>query len=315
MNRRRFLALTAAPFLFRASSVLGATIPRALVTCDTESRIAIVDLVAGRVLGSIPVASGPKSVERVGTGLALVCHTGSGLVTIVDGRAGAVRHVLHGFGEPRYTARHPDGVHAFVTDSGRGVVGALDVRRGVVLGSVDLGGPARHVTLAPDGRTLWTALGSSASRVSIVDVSDPARPRLLHNFSPPFLAHDVGFFPDGQRTWITAGTAEAMAVYDAGRRLRLLRTDPGPQHVTFGTGVAYVTSGVAGTFRLQSLSDGSIRRETRVPVGSYNVQSGPGGLVLTPSLVHGTLCVLDARGRLVHTVKVSASSHDACFVF
>ena len=86
-------------------------------------------------------------------------------------------------------------------------------------------------------------------------------------------------------------------------------TSPSPR------GVAYVTSGVAGRFRVQSLADGSIRRETRIPVGSYNVQSGPGGLVLTPSLTQGTLCILGAAGSLLHTVQVSSSSHDACFVF
>jgi DNA-binding beta-propeller fold protein YncE len=315
MNRRRFLALAAAPFVLRAGWAFGSTAPRGLVTCDTESRIAIVDLAAGSVLGSITVAAGPKSIERVGQGLALVCHTGSGLVTIVDGRAGSVRHLLHGFETPRYTARHPDGVHAFVSDSGRGLVAAVDIQRGRVLGTVELGGPARHLSLAPDGRTLWTSLGSSASQVAIVDVANPVRPRFVSHVSPPFLAHDVGFFPNGQQVWMTAGTAGETAIF-AGRAVsRSLRADPGPQHVTFGRGVAYVTSGVAGTFRVQSLTDGSIRRETRVPAGSYNVQSGPGGLVLTPSLAHGTLCVLDAVGRLLHTVQVSASSHDACFLF
>ncbi len=315
MNRRRFLALATAPFVLRAGSAFGATSPRGLVTCDTESRIAIVDLAAGRVLGSIPVAAGPKSIERVGRGLALVCHTGSGLISIVDGRAGAVRHELHGFAAPRYTARHADGVHAFVSDSDRGLVASVDVRHGRVLGSVELGGPARHLSLAPDSRTLWTSLGSSAHEVAVVDVSDPGRPRSVRRVSPPFLAHDVGFFPDGRQVWVTAGTAGEMAIFAGDRASRPLRADPGPQHVTFGKGVAYVTSGVAGTFRVQSLADGSIRRETRVPVGSYNVQSGPGGLVLTPSLAQGTLCVLDAAGSLLHTVQVSTSSHDACFVF
>jgi DNA-binding beta-propeller fold protein YncE len=315
VNRRRFLTLATAPFVLRAASTFGSTAPRGLVTCDTESRIAVVDLAGGRVLGSIPVAPGPKSIERLGRSLALVCHTGSGRLTIVDGRTSSVRHVLHGFEAPRYTARHPDGAHAFVSDSGRGLVAAVDIRRGQVLGTVELGGPARHLSLAPDGRTLWTSLGSSASQVAVVDVSDPARPRFVRHLSPPFLAHDVGFFPDGRRVWVTAGTAGEMAMFAGRQVLRSLPADPGPQHVTFGSGVAYVTSGVAGRFRVQSLADGSIRRETRIPVGSYNVQSGPGGLVLTPSLAHGTLCILDAAGSLLRTVQVSSSSHDACFVF
>ena len=54
-------------------------------------------------------------------------------------------------------------------------------------------------------------------------------------------------------------------------------------------------------------------RTTAVPVGSYNVQSG-GGLVLTPSLERGTLCVLRGSGRLDHELHVARSSHDACVV-
>ena len=37
------------------------------------------------------------------------------------------------------------------------------------------------------------------------------------------------------------------------------------------------------------------------------------GRLLTPSLDAGTLCVLDAEGRLRERVEVAASSHDACF--
>jgi hypothetical protein len=56
-----------------------------------------------------------------------------------------------------------------------------------------------------------------------------------------------------------------------------------------------------------------VLRETRIPVGSYNVQRA-GSRVLTPSLDRGTLCVLDGRGVLQRRVQVAASSHDACFV-
>jgi hypothetical protein len=46
------------------------------------------------------------------------------------------------------------------------------------------------------------------------------------------------------------------------------------------------------------LRDGRVLRTTATPVGSYNVQQGP-GRILTPSLEHGTLCVLDTQGRLL----------------
>jgi hypothetical protein len=51
-------------------------------------------------------------------------------------------------------------------------------------------------------------------------------------------------------------------------------------------------------------------RTTAVPVGSYNVQFRD-GRVLTPSLNAGTLCVLDAGGRIVRRTRVAPSCHDA----
>jgi hypothetical protein len=73
-----------------------------------------------------------------------------------------------------------------------------------------------------------------------------------------------------------------------------------------------MTSGDDGTFKVQTL-DGRVVRTTGIPRGSYNVQHGQ-GLVVTPSLDHGTLAVLDAGGRLLRVVKVAGSCHDACFI-
>ena len=236
-------------------------------------------------------------------------------LSIIDGHTLRLRHVLHDFVQPRYTAAHPDRRHAFVTDSGTEEVVAVDLSTGKSLGRLHLGGWARHLTLDPAGRTLWVGLGNVAAHVAVVDVSDPARPKFARTVTPPFLAHDVGFFPDGEHIWVTSGDVGKMAVYHASGEARLmLSADAAPQHVTFGAGVAYVTSGAAGTFRVHSLRDGRVLRTTPIPVGSYNVQQGTGGRVLTPSLDRGTLCVMDARGGLLHEVHVAASSHDACFV-
>ncbi len=50
-----------------------------------------------------------------------------------------------------------------------------------------------------------------------------------------------------------------------------------------------------------------------MPVGSYNVQCGL-GRVVTPSLGHGTLTILDEAGRPFRRERVARSSHDACLV-
>ena len=297
MDRRHFLALAAsAPFTWRTAL---ARPLHALVTCDAEARLAVVDLDAFRVVGSIATHPDPRAVELVGN-RAVVCHTAVGAVSVIAG--GRVRHVLRGFVEPRYVAAHPDGRHAFVTDSGRSGVVAVDVVRGIVLGRVALPGWARHITIDRVGRRLWVALGSAADHVAVVDT---ARLRRVAMLTPGFAAHDVGHAPDG-RLWVTAGEAREVAV--AGARQA---ADSAPQHVTFGTDSAYVTSGAAGTLHVLS-PNGRVLGTASIPVGSYNVQHGP-GRVITPSLDHGTLTVLDSHGVVLARVAVAGSCHDACF--
>ena len=83
--------------------------------------------------GSIATLPDPRSVELVGE-RAVVCHTAVGAVSVVA--RPCAWSTCAGLDEPRYVAAHPDGVHAFVTDSGRSGVVLVDVVRGAVLGRV-----------------------------------------------------------------------------------------------------------------------------------------------------------------------------------
>jgi hypothetical protein len=284
-----------------------------LVTADLESRLVVVDLETGRMWRYVPTLSRPRSIETVGSH-AVVAHSEIGVVTIVRSSSLSVAHVLRGFGEPRYTAGHPDGRHAYVSDAKRGEVAVLDVMAGRVLGSVAVGPHARHITIDPSGRRLWVALGPKAKEVAVIDVSDRVRPRLLRRFRPPFLAHDVGFAPGGKHAWVSSGAVNEVALYSArtGRLLARIPADEPPQHFTFKGDRVYHASGESGTLRVHA-ADGRLLRLTRIPDESYNVQQGR-GWVVTPGLGTGTLCVLDVRGRVLRTAKIARSSHDACVV-
>jgi DNA-binding beta-propeller fold protein YncE len=315
MNRREFVVAAAALAIAPEALArrLGGT-PVALVTADLESRVVAVDLSRGRILRRIPTASDPRSIEAVGA-TAVVAHTSSGVVTLVDAPTLRVRKVLHGFEEPRYTAAAGDGRHAFVTDSALRAVVVVDVIRGRVVRRLAVGGPARHVSV--EGRRLWTALGTKAHRIAVIDVWEPTRPRLLGTIKAPFLAHDVGFAPVGDRIWVTSGDRRELALFDRRTARAVIRHPTGapPQHVTFSGRLAFVTSGDDGTLHVHDAATGRLRRTTRVPFGSFNVQEGwSGRAILTPSLTRGTLCVADERGRIVRRLDVARSSHDACFV-
>jgi YVTN family beta-propeller protein len=318
VDRREFLARAAslsAVVAFAPESLFErpGRVSVALVTADLESSVVAVNVATGRVRARIDTEAGPRSIERVGS-RALVAHTEHGRISILDAPSLEVRSVVRGFGEPRYTAAAPDGRHAYVTDSGRGDVAVVDTATGRVLRRVEVGGPARHVSLDASGTHLWVSLGSKAKRLALLDVSRPERPRLAGHIRPPFLAHDVGFAPGGRTAWVTSGDRGTLAVYDlATRRIRhRLSAGAPPQHVTFLDGSAYVTSGEDGTLRIHAL-DGRRTGRIAVPKGSYNVQQGE-GVVVTPSLDRGTLCILDPDGTLRHRLRPARSSHDACVV-
>jgi DNA-binding beta-propeller fold protein YncE len=287
--------------------------PRALVTADTESHVAVVSLVSRRVLQRIATLEGPRSIQAAGGGRALVGHADAGAVTVVED--GRVRRVLRGFGQPRYAAVSPDARLAYVSDGGTGEVAVIDLAQARVVRRVPVGDGARHITIDPQGRRLWVALGSSASQIVVVGLDDPRHPRPLRRIEPPFLAHDVGFTPSGRYVWVTAGREPRTAIYATGGTapVRLFDGDRAPQHVSFGPRDAYLASGEGAVVTVRALRDQRILRRTKVPYGSYNVQRGA-GLVLTPSLGSGALTILDGRGRTHAEIDVARNAHDVCVV-
>ena len=318
VNRRQFLTGSAAaslaigldPLAFAAR--LGAP-GVALVTADLESHVVVLDLGMATTLARIKTAPGPRSIESVPGRAAVVAHTEHGLVSILDAALRTVRED-DSFGTPRYTAVHPAQPIAYVTDSARQEVVAFAVDRGEALWRTAVPGPARHIAISPDGATIWTALGTAAERLAVLDSTSPRRPKLVRAIAPPFLAHDVVFSPDGRNVWVTSGSQRQIAIYRAGsaRPTRIVAAEAPPQHVAFARDKAFVASGEDGTVRRHRL-DGALVREARVPVGSYNVAFGSGYLV-TPSLGQGTVSLLYRDGRVRWIRQIARAAHDACIL-
>jgi DNA-binding beta-propeller fold protein YncE len=319
MDRGRFLvAGTALPLALAVDPLVRAAPPKAapvaLVTADLESHVVVFRLPAGPVLRRIATGPGPRSIESGGHPLAVVAHTQHGVVSLLGGSPLDVWKELDSFTEPRYTAVHPGGALAYVTDSGSREVVAVELARGRVLARVAVPGPARHVSLSPNGRALWTSLGSTAREVAVLDTSEPRQPRLVTTIAPPFLAHDVVFSPDGRDVWVTSGSERRVALYrrESRRPARIVAADAPPQHVAFGHNEVFVASGDDGTVRRHRL-DGELLGRARVPADSYNVTFGWGSVV-TPSLGRGTLSVLDGDGPVRDVHRIAKAAHDACIV-
>jgi DNA-binding beta-propeller fold protein YncE len=326
VDRRRFLAAAGAGSLALAFNplALAARVGGSwllLVTADIESHVVVLDLGSLEPIRRIRTGPGPRSIETAHGLTAVVAHTDHGVVTLLDadtrfiyatGR-NRIRAELDRFEAPRYTAAHPRVPLAYVTDSAAEEVVVVHTERAKVLGRTRVPGPARHISISPDGKTLWTALGNASARVAVLDSSDARRPRLQRTIAPPFPAHDVVFAPDGRAVWVTSGSERRIALYRGERRpARVLEAGSPPQHVAFATEEAFVASGDDGTVR-RHRPDGELVREARVPLGSYNVTFGS-GLIVTPSLGGGTVSQLDNNGRVRAIRRVARAAHDACIV-
>src|SRR5262249_33472566 len=187
----------------------------------------------------------------------------------------------------------------------------VDLARPRVAARTEVGAHARHLTVDPRARRLWTALGFNAPAIATVDLADPARPKVRAPIDPPFPAHDVVFAPGGSRAWVSSGNERRLAIYDARsrRRLRTLAAGKPPQHIVCNGNAADVASDDA--LRVPA-PDGRLLRETAVPEGSYNVTYGRGH-VFTPALERGTLCGLGRNGRIVTAPTLARAAHGVCF--
>jgi DNA-binding beta-propeller fold protein YncE len=318
MQRRAFLELVAGGALAAALPGLAQARTRqaralAFATADDDASVVVLDLLGGRLIARVPTLSGPSSIETVGGGsVALVGHADAGAVSLLDVATLRVRHVLEGFGEPRYAAAGPGGRYAYVTDAARGELVVIDLTRGRVAARVEAGALARHLTISPDGRTLFAALGPRAQAVAMLDAANPARPRLVRTFAPVDLAHDVVVSPDGTRLWVTSGSTGRLALHDTRTLRPVLELAAGapPQHVAMAGDRVFVASGADGTMRVYR-ADGHLLRTTRIPLDSYNVTCGLGHVV-TPSLMLGTVTTLGGTGAFIRREKVTRAAHDAC---
>ena len=286
-----------------------------LATADVEASVVVLDLATGDVREHIGTVAGPSSIETVGAGaVALVGHADAGMLSLIDVASLRVRHEIEGLGEPRYAAGGPAGRYAYVTDAARGELVVIDLPRGRIAAAVHVGALARHLTITPDGRTLFASLGSKATAVAVIDATDPRHPRLVRTFTPVDRAHDVVVSADGARLWVTSGTTRRVAVHDLRSLEPLYRLAAGapPQHVAMEGRRVFVASGADGRMRVHR-ADGRLLRTTRIPLDSYNVTCAS-GRVVTPSLILGTVTTLGSTGAFIRRERVARASHDACIV-
>ena len=283
---------------------------QALVAAESENRLFLVDLRRGRVLRSVPLPAEPEYIAA-DRHVVVAVSAAAGAVTLLDRSTLRRLEVITGFASAHIPAISPSGAYAYVTDDARGTLTTIRLSDGRVSSRVLVGPGAHHMGISPDGRSLWVALGQAASRVVLLDSSDPARPRVTGAFAPGFLVHAVVFAPGGRRVWISSASGPDLGVFSAASHRLLFRVPGGapPQHIAFAGRFAYVTSGYGSTIERVSLATGRVLRRVASPYGSFELDAGS-GFVATSSLFRGTLSIYGDDLDLERTLRIAPATED-----
>ena len=290
--------------------------PVALVTAETENALLAVSLQDGRIIRRVALPADPENIEVGNGGTAVLMSTKAGAVTLLDWRSLRVIKTLRGFRAPHIAAKAADGEWVYVTDDATGMLSVIQLARTRVVARVFVGMGAHHMTVSPDGRRLWIALGERARTIVVVALRRPDRPRVVRRFDPGFEVHDLAFSPSGRTVWVTTSTRRSVEVFSAATARRLYSVPAGapPQHVAFGGRFAYVTSGYDGRIEMVNATNGQVLRSVRVPYGSFNLATA-GGRVVASSLLRGTVTELNSRLHVLRTKKVAPAARDVALVF
>jgi DNA-binding beta-propeller fold protein YncE len=308
--------LVAVAALFPAPAVAGGT-PVALVTCETKNQLVAVDPWSGRVLRRVRLAAGPEDVAASPGSTVVVTSGRAGVVTLLDWRTLRSLAVLHGFATPHIAAIAPGGMYGYVTDDASGQLAVIEFATRRVVARIEVGAQAHHIGVSPDGRQLWIALGQNARAIVLVDVTHRTHPRVTGRFDPGVTVHDLAFSPDGLQVWATSGDAPWVSVFSATSRKLLFKVaaPKAPQHVAFNYNgrAAFITSGYDSMIELANTSSGRIVRRAAVPYGSFELSTS-GSLIVTASLLRGSLTLLDDQLRIRHITQVAPVTREVALI-
>lgn len=291
--------------------------PVALVTAERQNQLLAVTLPQGRVVRRVSLPADPQNVivGPVPSPTVAVPSPKAGAISLLDGRTLRIRRVLRGFSSPHLAAFSADGRYLFVSDDGSGQLVVIRVSKPTVVARLFVGVGAHHLAVNPNGQELWIALGERARAIAFVDIRRPPHPRLLGRFAPGFTVHDLAFSPDGQQVWLTSDDETSVHVVSARTRRLLFSVPAGrpPQHVAFNYQVGalwnrvWLTSGYGSRIELVAARDGRVLRVQHAAYGSFNVAVA-GGLVVTASLLNGTVSEFSDTLRPLRALKVAAST-------
>jgi YVTN family beta-propeller protein len=204
-----------------AISVTSAAAPaglKAYVGNFKDSTVSVIDVAAGRVQATLPVAAGPDGiVVSLDDRLAFVSGAGASAVSVIDTASDSVVRTIEVGKGPQGLALTPDGRWVLAAVNGDDRVAFIDAATQSVAASVTVARP-HTIAVRPGGAQAWvTSQQPGHFSLAVIDL---AQRKVVATVALEKTPRDLEFSADGSALYVTlAGVAAVQVVDPAAQRI------------------------------------------------------------------------------------------------
>ncbi len=220
---------------------------RIFVTNETSGDLSIIDGTSLEVIATIPLGKRPRGIHASPDGKTIyVALSGSPLsppgtdesklpppdrsadgIGVFDVANNKIVKVLPGGSDPENFAVSQDGKTLFISneDIGEkskdgkeiGSVSFVDIATGTITAAIKTGGEPEGVTLAPNGKTVYSTSEGDGT-VSVIDV---ATKKLVKTIKVGHRPRNVAFLPDGKHAYVNAENDGTISLLDTVKNTKI----------------------------------------------------------------------------------------------
>ena len=187
-------------------------VPKAYVGIFNDNTVAVVDTGANRVLGTIPVPTGPHGLVMSPDGRRVYASSdGASSVSVISTLTDRVVSTIEVGRSPHGLAISPDGRRVLVAVYGASQVAMIDTVRNEVVARIPVGSP-HNIAITPDGHRAYVASQVQGSAALVV--VDVASRSVVGRVALDNVPRALNFSPDGKQLYFTEAGVSAVQVLD-----------------------------------------------------------------------------------------------------
>lgn len=208
------------------------------VANTADSVVSIIDTSVPSVVGTIPVAYGPRGAIASADGKTVYVSMFSRQVYVIDVATRSVVGTIPVGRNPWGMALHPSGSPLYVVNNDDSTVSVVDLIGGAPTATIPVGVGPHTVVLTSDGARAYVDNQAEAT----VSVIDTALDRVIGTIGVGRLPFGIDITPDGKKLYVTNGDlpAGSISVIDTATDV-VTATIPSAQAASFGR---FITSAV-----------------------------------------------------------------------